>query len=312
MRIGNLIIFEDNVKKLSKLISGYNSTEEKIENKEVEGDVSVGQDLYASTRIGKERENQEDAVVIMKHAANKRYKMLVVADGVGGNEDGEKASHIAVTEIREWFNSLKISDFSNEALLESKLKYELNCINRKICGLERGAATTFVCALVGKNNTIIANVGDSRAYTVNGDGLKQISMDDSAAKIYYEHGLIENWEDARFHIMGNQITACLGQNEPVKPNTKIIPNSDYDAILLFSDGVTDCLSDNQIYAITRETNHKELAKTIVNRAINTDSRRPRRGNKSDEAYYDVIRGGKDNTTAAVVINKTKGRRNSER
>lgn len=307
MRIGNFVIFEKNIKKLSALISGYRSTEDEKNSKSIEGDINIGTDLYASTRIGKERDNQEDAVAIMKFPTNEKYKMLVVADGVGGNEDGEKASHMTVTEIREWFNTLEVADFADEEVLITKLVQKLNSINKQICTTTYDAATTFVCAIIGKNNTVIVNVGDSRAYLVNGSKLKQISTDDSIAQILYENGNIKTRDDIRFHKRGNVITESIGQREVVEPNVKIIPNNSYDAILLFSDGVTDCLSDNQIYAITNQTSHKELAKAIVNNALNTDSKRAKRGDKTDSAYYEEIKGGKDNTTAAVYINKTKGK-----
>lgn len=313
MRIGNFVIFENNIKRLSALISGLGCPENPKKSNTVEGDINIGRDLYASTRIGKKRDNQEDAVVIMKYPANPKYKMIVVADGVGGNEKGEEASYITVTQIKEWFNTLEVSDFSNEDTLVAKLGQKLNSISQQICKLKCNAGTTFVCAIVAKNNTVIVNVGDSRAYVVNGNNFKQISKDDSIGEKLYEGGNIKTRDDIRFHINGNVITEWLGQESAIKPNVKTIPNDAYDAVLLFSDGVTDCLSDNQIYAITKKTNHKELAKVIVNNAINTDSKRAKRGDKTDMAYYEEIKGGKDNTTAAVYINKTKGKsRKNER
>ena len=70
--------------------------------------------------------------------------------------------------------------------------------------------------------------------------------------------------------------------------------------MLFSDGVTDCLSDSQLYAITRNTDPKYLAKAIVNNALTNESYRPDLGDNAD--YRSHISAGKDNTTAAVYRN----------
>ena len=95
-----------------------------------------------------------------------------------------------------------------------------------------------------------------------------------------------------------------GNRLNVTPNVYGVPNDGYDAILLFSDGVTDCLSDSQIFAITKKTSPKKIAQKIVQKALKTTSRRKAR--KDDLIkYYESIKAGKDNTTAAVMINKRK-------
>ena len=77
-------------------------------------------------------------------------------------------------------------------------------------------------------------------------------------------------------------------------------NDSYDKLLLLSDGVTDCLSDNQIMAITKNTPRDKIAAALVDAANTIDSHRER---KNDSAYYDDILAGKDNTTAAVFTRR---------
>lgn len=315
MRFGNLVIYRDNVRKLCGMITGYTSPyrNPELPPKKVEGDISVGTDLSASTRIGNERDNQEDAVLIMKHKKNKKYKMMVVADGVGGNESGERASYICVNEMREWFNNLEEDDFKNEKILIMKLVRKLDFINMKVNELQNDATTTFVCALVADKNTYIVNIGDSRAYMVDGKDFVQISTDDSLAQEYYNRGAIKTKDDMRFSTVSNQITNNLGGGRlNVTPNIRSIDNNGYDAILLFSDGVTDCLSDDQIFAVTKKTKPKLLAQKIIKKALKTTSTRARK--KTDVVgFYDEIPAGKDNTTAAVLFNKRrKGETHNER
>ncbi|MBR2705165.1 MAG: serine/threonine-protein phosphatase [Clostridia bacterium] len=307
MRFGNLVIYRDNVKRLCGMITGYTSPDRdpELPPKKVEGDISIGSDLSASTRIGKKRENQEDAVLIMKHKDNRNYKMMVVADGLGGSESGEQASYICVNEIREWFSSLEEDDFKNEKLLYERLCRKLDVINKKINDIGNGAATTFVCALVADKHTFVLNIGDSRAYMLDGRDFQQISTDDSYAQIYYNNGAIEDRDDMRFSKVSNMVTNSLGGGRVnITPNAVMVPNDAYDAILLFSDGVTDCLSDSQIFAVTKWTSPKRLAHAIVQKALRTESKREKK--KTDTiAFYEKIEAGKDNTSAAVLINKRK-------
>ena len=54
--------------------------------KEVEGETRLDDELSAATDIGKVRENQEDALLLIKDKNNPKFKMMVVADGMGGLE----------------------------------------------------------------------------------------------------------------------------------------------------------------------------------------------------------------------------------
>lgn len=308
MKIGNFVLFDENVKRLSRMITGCRLKRDGTEStkKRVEGDISVGNDMNASTRIGKHRDNQEDAVLIMKHKDNNKYKMLVVADGVGGNEKGEQASHLTVSEIRRWFDHLEVDEFKDERQLLARLEHKLDRINTQINSqIGDNAATTFVCALVAENYTLILNIGDSRAYIIDGKKFIQMSIDDSSVNLLFMSGIIESKDDMRFCKASNMVSNQLGGGRiNVTPNIVVTKNDSYDAILLFSDGVTDCLSDDQIYAVTKKTSPKKLAQKIVEKALNNTSRREKK--KTDQVpFYEEIPGGKDNTTAAVLINKRK-------
>ena len=311
LKIGNLIIYKENVERLSGMITGYNEQESGVK-KQTEGDINIGKEMSASTRIGPNRDNQEDAVLIMRRSENPKYKLLCVADGVGGNDNGEYASHTAVEEMKNWFNSLEIEDFQQEENVIFKLSRALNKIHFTIQGRamksksEEAAATTLVCAIVCENNTYIVNIGDSRAYMLRNGKLKQITRDDSVANEYYERGYIKKKDDMRFVKGGNYVMNVLGgpQVSSVAPKITTCNNNEYDAILLFSDGVTDCLSDDQIFAVTKWTSKKKLAKKLVEKAISNTSKRAKREDDQLE-FYEEIPGGKDNTTAAVLFNDDK-------
>ena len=164
--------------------------------------------------------------------------------------------------------------------------------------------STFVCAIIGKSDTLIANIGDSRAYIIKDGKLKQISKDDTVAQRNLEKGITPNKEAARFDRESNELTQCIGMNRRnlKHPHFETINNKEYDMLLLFSDGVTDCLSDEDIAVVCKNSNRKEVARKIVEKAIRHDSIEPEEF-KDYENLEIYIPGGKDNTTAAIYAPK---------
>ena len=257
--------------------------------------------MYAINDVGKKRTNQEDSVLILTHPSNKDFKLLVVSDGMGGHMNGELASGYVVTEMMKWFESLDVSLFEREQELRNLFKEEIIKISKdfystycyKYGRLTPGA--TFTGAIVGKNKTIVGNVGDSRTYISKNGDLSQVTTDDSLVQILYQSGEIKNKDDMRFHVDSNKVTQHMGQGIMISPDTIFLNNNDYDLLMLFSDGITDCLSDNNIKIITKSTPRDLLAKTIIEKAKVTNSVR----NDLGEQYYNRIEGGKDNESVAI-------------
>ncbi len=261
--------------------------------------------LYASMDLGNHRKNQEDSVIILTHPQNKDFKMLVVADGAGGSEHGEEASHLIVSNIMHWFEQLDSKYFYNQNLEDFQYQFNqaIKNINHSLFNKYHGNSySTFIGAIVGEKNTIISNVGDSRAYKyVNGE-LQQLTEDDSGSYTLFKSGEIERKDDIRFHKYSSAIFRAMGFKPDVTISSQTISNKDYDTLLLFSDGVTDCLSDDQIKAITRYTSPADLAKSLVQAAKETLS--VARPGLDPKDFYSHIKPGKDNATAAVYDNSS--------
>ena len=262
-------------------------------------DYSLGKTMFASSNKGLKREKQEDSVLLLRHPKNKNFKILVVADGVGGYLGGGEASRYTTQSIIYWFESLKDKYYTDLKELSKLLEKKIKDINEEIFSFGDGRGTTLVAAIVGKDETLIASVGDSRAYITKGNELIQISRDDSVVQRYFERGYIKTRDDMRFHYDSNKVTQCIGMppmNNELTPNFYFLDNKDYEKIILVSDGVSDCLSDKEIMAITTNTSREEIAKALVNSALTTTSiRKPK---EKETGYYSKIPPGKDNTTAA--------------
>lgn len=263
---------------------------------------SIGNSMFAKSMIGNRKENQEDSVLLLEHPDNKKFKMLMIADGIGGNYSGDEASSYTAQRMLAWFERLDPKYFGDLDKLSAKLDRELRHINRALNSKNDGRGTTFLCGIVGKKETLIVSIGDSRAYITKDNNLHQISRDDSVVQDYYEMGIIRTKDDMRFHKKANCITQCLGMDDKsLRINSSIISNSSYDSLILVSDGVSDCLSDSQIMAITTKTSREKIANALVeasNKNIST-----RRNTYDEIDYNDTIYGGKDNETAAVYIKK---------
>lgn len=286
---------------------------------------NLNDEMIAVTDIGKRRMTQQDSVLMLYHPKNPEYKFLVVADGMGGSVDGDKASQEITRQMVKWFESLDPNMMLevNNARLRAEWDRKLNEINEYILSTTPNSGSTFVGAIVGEKTTTIASVGDSRCYALDNDNnLYQLTTDDNVDFLMYKRkwddyaaavgGKLSNYhlrlknrdkDTLRFHRDSNKILKCIGANRegPVGTSFNRLSNSSYKTLMLFSDGVTDCLSDNQLLAITRDTSPKDLAKRIVDEAITVKSVRPDLAENSE--YFSEIAAGKDNTSAVIYNRK---------
>ena len=224
--------------------------------------------IVATTDIGKERTNNEDAFIICPDLSqqdwsqnevptyiplNKYGSLLVVADGMGGANAGEVASTIAIKSIRETFSKTNIEkalkDDNINDLLNSCVKNADEAINKQIsedpdtCGM----GTTIVICWVIDNTAHIAWCGDSRCYVYNAyKGLKQLSKDHSLVQKLIDNGEITE-KEAFTHPENNVITRGLGdvnsQPHPDIVKYSINPN---DILLLCSDGLCGYSTNKEI------------------------------------------------------------------
>ena len=61
-----------------------------------------------------EKNAQEDSILMMAHPKNPKFRLALVADGVGGRDNGDIASYIAVALTMDWFKKIPESFFNSE------------------------------------------------------------------------------------------------------------------------------------------------------------------------------------------------------
>lgn len=264
--------------------------------------------LFAYSNVGKKRHNQEDSYYIGVHPNNPLFKIMIVADGMGGHEFGEVASNIAVKEIMLWFEQLDASEFYNQEnyTLYQKLQDIIDRTNQEIKEKARNGGTTLCLAIIKNDSIFMGNIGDSQGFIMENNNLVGYTIPQNVPT----YNKIPN-QVARYHRENNRILAYLGGSQSPKVTAtqfNLKPNCSYK-VLLCSDGVTDCVRIQDIMNIMRKNNNN--AQTLVEAALINESKFEYDFNllsKEDQQtvqrnlhnFYNNIPAGKDNATATVA------------
>jgi PPM family protein phosphatase len=233
--------------------------------------ISVG---YA-TDVGGRSEN-EDALHVAElqplpngDLASQPGYLLAIADGMGGHQRGEVASHLAVETIRDMFNDDPGAD---AALL---LKQAFRRANERI--YENGHAlgensmmgTTLVVAATRGKYATIASIGDSRAYLIRANRVTQITQDHSLVAEQVAQGAMSA-EEARESPHRNILIHALGHRaklDPRMPSVFEITLLPEDRLLLCTDGFYDVASDEDLLRVTQGDDPQNAAQALVNTAV---------------------------------------------
>lgn len=219
------------------------------------GKFSQNPRLGLMTDVGKKRKIDEDAILVMESVSGFESKMsqkflLVLADGMGGHEKGEIASKISVTTIAEKFCSSMLSPVDYAINLENSI-CEANARILQYATEHEGAegmGTTTVCAIVDNNDVHLAHVGDSRAYVISKEEIRQVTKDHSHVQDLIDKGEILESE-ATTHPKKNVITRAVGIFSEVNIDTMKLTLDEDEFLLLCCDGLIVHVDDETIKEI---------------------------------------------------------------
>lgn len=167
---------------------------------------------------------------------------------------------IATNAIAEKMTSQIISgnDYANgikQAIMEANkqiLEYTIKNPDTE------GMGTTVVCALVEKNNVYLASIGDSRAYVISGEEIRQVTKDHSRVQELIDAGQIKA-EEAVSHPQKNIITLAVGIYSDIEVDTMKLTLADDEFLLLCCDGLTNEVDDDDIKQIVTELKEPQSA-----------------------------------------------------
>ncbi|MCQ2539105.1 MAG: Stp1/IreP family PP2C-type Ser/Thr phosphatase [Acetatifactor sp.] len=198
--------------------------------------------------------------------------LFLVADGMGGHNAGDFAAKLAVTTIAELIADSDETDA--EKLLDRSVSVANAVVFRSAEASPElaGMGTTIVAAVCDGDKLTVANVGDSRLYVVNKDGINQITRDHSWVEEMIRRGGIAR-EDARNHPDKNIITRAVGVGNSVRIDFFEHKIKEDDIILMCTDGLTNMLIDEEIQSVLlSERNIEEKAEELVRRANDNGGR----------------------------------------
>lgn len=225
--------------------------------------------MFAGTDVGL-RENNEDNFTVCPDLAKNEWIvpadcqqaiplgekgcLMVVADGMGGQNAGEVASAIAIATVQERFSPANmpadIMDNPNtiKAFLKKVISEADNRIKRETENNPStyGMGSTIVIAWLTGCKLYVAWLGDSRAYSfVHDKGIGRLSKDHSYVQQLVDAGTITDAE-AMYHPNSNVITRSLGDTSQ-KAKADVIEHDivDGEIILLCSDGLCGVCRDEE-------------------------------------------------------------------
>lgn len=221
--------------------------------------------VWCQTDVGLKRTNNEDCFLM-----DPDLGLYIVADGMGGHSGGEVASHLAVKTIREVVIESYEKDAGikpQELLTKAYSAAGLTIYERSLSDSElKGMGTTLVVALIRDHKIYIANVGDSRAYLVNSNGMWQMTEDHSLVNEQIKAGILKDDNKAKF--AKNIITRSVGFERNTVCDILERSLDPQDTYIICSDGLTGMIDDKEIYEITRETASDKVVPELVKQAKN--------------------------------------------
>lgn len=203
------------------------------------------------------------------------FGLFVIADGIGGQANGQEASRLATQNIRDvvipaLVSDVKISEAQSAELLLDAVQ-EANqsiCQHNQMYSTDIGTTTT--AALVVGKTISIANVGDSRTYSYSAHkGLAKVTRDHSVVARLVEKGVILA-DDVYRHPRRNEIYRSLGHKTSLDVDMFTLPLEAETTLLLCSDGLWEMVRDPEIQEILATTlpDAATASKTLVQAALN--------------------------------------------
>lgn len=209
------------------------------------------------SETGRVRDRDEDSIIVLRSSSvyqSEEYDrtLLILADGVGGSPSGEIASYLAAKMLAEYLLPELSSSMRGRDYLSS-LKTGIKETNRRVIEYaarnpqHEGMCTTLVAAVLEDERLYVGNVGDSRLYLIDKEGIRQVTEDQVG--------------------MGGMLLQAVGYLPEVEPDTFRVVLQAGDRVLMCCDGLTDAVSDEEIKeGVLKSKNLREACSTLVDLA----------------------------------------------
>ena len=253
-------------------------------------------DLYGITHKGNVRsENQDHFLVstvhpqVVVHATSlpnpeslplrgtRLATVLVLADGVGGTDEGSEAARLATEAVTRYVSSTLRSYHAAGSSTESELLDALKAAALEAHEAVRAEsarradharmATTLTVCIVVYPWAYVVQVGDSRAYFFTNGELRLLTRDQTVAQSLVDQGLMPQ-ERLDFSPFKNVLSSAIGADEALPEVTRFDISVRGSLILMCSDGLTKHVSDEEIAHCIRDmTSSEQCARELLSLAL---------------------------------------------
>ena len=239
---------------------------------------------WGLTDAGCVRKQNQDAFHIER--LDRNSLLCVVCDGMGGAKSGNIASSLAsdvfVQEVKRSWNA-NMDQEKADQMLQGAVKLANFTVFDQAAQFAEfdGMGTTLVAVLVRGRKVTVVNVGDSRAYGIDADGIHQLTTDHSLVQMMVDRGELTP-EMARTYPGKNLITRAIGTEPTVMCDLFHLDVKKGDFLLLCSDGLSNMMDDQEIlFEVVHGVKKQFCCQRLLNIAKN--------------------RGAPDNVTSVLVM-----------
>ena len=230
--------------------------------------VRTGIEVSVQSDIGCQRQNNEDSFGYWEPEDDQQFqrkgRLAVVADGMGGYEGGQEASRLAVETLVAVYRDFG-GDDPQAALVEALQAAHEQIREYSFAHPElRGMGTTCTAAAIVQDALYYVHVGDTRLYLIRNGQITRVTRDHSYVGRLVESGMISQ-EEAETHPQRNILTAALGTNpdlimdspgqpEPLRPE---------DVLLICSDGLWGLVRDSEILDAVENKTAEQAGRKLI-------------------------------------------------
>ena len=204
---------------------------------------------------------------------DKNTLLCVVCDGMGGAKSGNVASSLAVDVFVQEVRRTWVPGMDREAV-EQMLRGAVKLANFTVYDQAQtieefsGMGTTLVAVMLQGKEAVIVNVGDSRAYGFNRNGIRRITTDHSLVQMMVARGDLTP-EQARVYPGKNYITRAIGTEAVVECDVFHADLERGDCLLLCTDGLSNLLDDQEIlFEVVHGVNKQKCCDRLLDIAKN--------------------------------------------
>jgi protein phosphatase len=235
-------------------------------------EIRPGLELAQISDVGMVRERNEDCCGYWEPKNEDEFqrkgRLAIVADGMGGHEGGELASRIAVETTCFFYG--RAADLEPAEALAAALREAHERIRTYAHEHPQfhNMGTTCTAAVIHGRHLWVAHIGDSRLYLFRGGKLRRLTRDHSYVNQLLESGVITHAE-AQHHPQRNVLTSALGigrDGVPIDVSAEPTQLEPGDKLLLCTDGLWGLVSERELHDIVEAHPPAEACQMLVNLA----------------------------------------------